>query len=186
MFAGLSRLTLCCSTPREAMRACAPSGLRDASCPTPHGVPRRLMVRRPLPMMPHSPSGSREPPPVERKSGRHGTLKVGFTPVLAPSPSPSVSKGALPLLVEGTHASEVAAQSTVAVRDPPAVTVNSRQSRQAPVVGTPRKKTPITCGYCGRVVRKDVLARHHRTLACREALVIPWEAIAAKRQRCSP
>ena len=172
--------------PQGAMRACAPSGSREAPCPTPHGVPHRLMVRRPLPMMPRSPPPSREPPPVERFSSRGGTLKVGFTPVLAPSPSSSVSEGALPLLVEGTHASEVAAQSTVAVRDPPAVTVNSRQSRQAPVVGTPRKKTPITCGYCGRVVRKDVLARHHRTLACREALSLTWEAIAAKRHRCSP
>ena len=126
-----------------------------------------------------SPSRSREPPPVERRRKEGGKLKSEEE---LPFPPPPV-RGT----VQSTNASEGSVQPTVAVRSAQLASARRAPPRgdrhKVPPAGPPRKKAPMTCAYCGNVVRKDVMARHRKTCVCRQALSLTWAEIATGRLR---
>ena len=92
--------------------------------------------------------------------------------------------------VQSTNASEGSVQPTVAVRSAQLASARRAQSRGDrhkavmlhPCLTHP-KKAPMTCAYCGNVVRMDVMARHRKTCVCRQALSLTWAEIATGRLR---
>ena len=126
-----------------------------------------------------SPSRSREPPPVEKRRKEGGKLKSEEE---LPFPPPPV-RGT----VQSTHASEGSVQLTVADRSSQLASARRAQSRgdrhKVPLAAPSRKEAPMTCAYCGNVVRKDVMARHRKTDVCCQALSLTWTEIATGRLR---
>ena len=126
-----------------------------------------------------SPSCTREPPSSKSRRKEGGKLKSQEE---LPFPPPPV-RGT----VQCTNASEGSVQPTVADRSAQLASARRAQSRgdrhKVPLAGPPRKKAPMTCAYCGNVVRKDVVARHRKTDVCRQALSLTWTEIATGRLR---